>query len=212
MSIWKPTRKYCAAIARPLFIGRIGLKDEVLAAIQMTASRINSRNASVFRESGRSPSSKTGKKRIAIGFLVVLFLTSPGMAWSLEPKNIGELVQAFKKDERGPYQAIRWFCPDGAVLPANQRCPQPGGIQHAIPKEVVQKLAEEQGIFLGQILAGTPFMIFLDPSNGHSRMKQYQVEKYLQSIDDGWIMRRARYYRGAIQAENEENWGQDFLK
>ncbi|MFH1007926.1 MAG: PEP/pyruvate-binding domain-containing protein [Candidatus Latescibacterota bacterium] len=42
-------------------------------------------------------------------------------------------------------------------------------------------------------------------------MKQLQMEKYLQLADDGWIMRRARYYRGAVQAEDEEAWGLNFL-
>ncbi|RMF65103.1 MAG: phosphoenolpyruvate synthase, partial [Calditrichaeota bacterium] len=40
---------------------------------------------------------------------------------------------------------------------------------------------------------------------------QYQMEKYLQAVDDGWIMRRARYYRGAVQIEDEEAWGERFL-
>ena len=121
------------------------------------------------------------------------------------------LIQAFKKDERGPYQAIRWFCPDGTVLPAQQRCPQPGGIQHALQKEVVQRLATQNGLHLGQILTGTPLTDFLDGPHRNSRLKQYQMEKYLRAVDDGWILRRARYYRGAIQSEDEEAWGVRFL-
>ncbi len=133
-------------------------------------------------------------------------------ARSLEPAEIQKFIQAFKSDERGPYQAIRWFCPDGSIILPNQRCTQSGGIQHALHKEVVQVLAREQGIYLGQILAGTPHIDFLDAANGYSRFVQYQVEKYLQLIDDGWILRQARFYRGAMQAEDEEDWGVEFLK
>ena len=144
-------------------------------------------------------------------FLAVLLSAGSGFSQPLDQNEIHKLVQSFKKDERGPYQAIRWFCPDGTVLPADRRCPQPGGIQHALHKDGVQKLAKEKGIYLGQILAGTPFEDFLDAENQHSRMKQVQVEKYLQLADDGWILRRARYYRGAVQAEDEEAWGLSFL-
>lgn len=135
-----------------------------------------------------------------------------GLSQSPQTSNIKALIESFKKDERGPYQAIRWFCPDGRVLPPDQRCGQPGSIQHALHKDVVQKIAEEQGIYLGQILAGTPYEDFWDAAAQNSRLKQYQLEKYLQSIDDGWILRRARFYRGAIQAEDEEQWGLEFLK
>ncbi|MCU0644191.1 MAG: PEP/pyruvate-binding domain-containing protein [bacterium] len=124
---------------------------------------------------------------------------------------IQKLIQSFKKDFRGPYQAIRWFCPDGSIVLPQQRCPQPGGIQHALHKNIVQKIAEENKIYLGQILAGTPMQDFWDAEDQNSRLKQYQMEKYLQAIDDGWIFRRARFYRGAIQVEDEEAWGIKFL-
>src|SRR5258708_11350972 len=45
------------------------------------------------------------------------------------------MVEAYKKDPLGPYQTLRWFCPDGSILLPQQRCPTPGGIQHAVPKD-----------------------------------------------------------------------------
>ena len=146
-----------------------------------------------------------------IASLLLLCAQDPGRTQPQPPEEIRELVQAFKKDERGPYKAIRWFCPDGTVLPPEKRCTQPGGIQHAVHKDVVRKLAKEQGLYLGQILAGTAFDDFLDADRENARLKQYQMEKYLQRVDDGWILRRARYYRGAIQSEDEEIWGLEFL-
>lgn len=79
----------------------------------------------------------------------------------LSNDDIAALIKKYKTDERGPYQAIRWFCPDGTVLPPQERCPQPGGIQHALHKDTVTRLAREHGIYLGQILAGTPYDNFL---------------------------------------------------
>ncbi|MDW7680380.1 MAG: hypothetical protein SCK70_07425 [bacterium] len=70
-------------------------------------------------------------------------------AQSLDYNELKKLVQSFKTDPRGPFQAIRWFCPDGSILPPNQRCPQPGGIQHALHKDVVQKITQQQGIYFG---------------------------------------------------------------
>ncbi len=133
------------------------------------------------------------------------------LAQDIDYGAITGMIQEFKRDERGPYQAIRWFCPDGTTLPPKERCSEPGGIQHALPKDIVLKLAREQQIYLGQILAGTDYADFFDSQNQNSRLQQYQMEKFLQAVDNGWIMRRARYYRGAIQVEDEEAWGRGFL-
>ncbi|HEX9972702.1 MAG TPA: phosphoenolpyruvate synthase, partial [bacterium] len=148
---------------------------------------------------------------LQIIILLSYFVVASLYSQSVDQSEIQKLIQSFKKDFRGPYQAIRWFCPDGTILLPQQRCPQPGGMQHALHKDIVQKIAKENKIYLGQILAGTPMQDFWDADNQNSCLKQYQMEKYLQAIDDGWIFRRARYYRGAIQAEDEEAWGIKFL-
>jgi hypothetical protein len=121
------------------------------------------------------------------------------------------MVDAYKKDPLGPYQTLRWFCPDGSILLPQQRCPTPGGIQHAVPKDAVLALALRQHVFLGQILAGTANDEFLDEANRFSRPMQYQLERYLRTVDDGWIMRRAYAFRGAVQAEDEQAWSRKFL-
>lgn len=151
-----------------------------------------------------------GIRRVGVA---VLLLLSPVAAPAQEkkPLEIKDLIQTLKADPRGPFEAIRWFCTDGSVLSPQERCAQPGGVQHGLHKTVVRDLARERGLYLGQVLAGTPHEEFLDASNGFSRLVQYQIEQYLQTIDDGWIFRRARYYRGAFQAEDEEAWGRDFL-
>jgi hypothetical protein len=151
-------------------------------------------------------------KSLLLFSLTVQFLPGYGLAEGWDPKEITRLVHAFKGDDRGPFKAIRWFCPDGTVIAPDQRCPKPGGIQHGLHKDAVSRLAAEHGIYLGQILAGTQPTEVLDAANDNSRLKQYQLEKYLQLIDDGWIFRKARYYRGAVQSEDEETWGRNFFK
>ena len=144
--------------------------------------------------------------------LVFLLLLIPTFSEAVEFSKLQNLIESFKKDPRGPYQGIRWFYPDGAVYPARSPAPdRTDGMQHALHKDVVLQIQKEHGIYLGQILAGTKYEDFLDAPNQNSRMKQYQMEQYLRAVDDGWIFRRAQYYRGAFQAEDEEKWGVKFL-
>ncbi len=124
---------------------------------------------------------------------------------------ISKMIESFKKDPKGPYQQIMWFCPDGSMVPPKQRCPEPGGVQRAKYKDAVVRLAKTNQVYLGQILATTPNEDFWDASNHQSRVKQYLLEKYLQTNDNGWVLRRGQFYRGAIQAEDESAWGIKFF-
>ena len=148
---------------------------------------------------------------ITLGTAAAAATTSAGDGTAPSAARLRQLVAAFKTDPRGPFQAIRWFCPDGSVRPANSPCGVPGGRQHGLHKDEVTALAAQHGIYLGQILSGADFSAFLDSATHSSRLKQYQVERFLGAVDDGWIMRRARYYRGALQIEGEESWSAQFL-
>jgi len=143
--------------------------------------------------------------------LLILLLLVPALSGAVDFPEIEKLVRSFKTDPRGPYQAIRWFYPDGTVSAAKPSSPGSRAVQHALPKEAVMRVQKENGIYLGQILTGTKHEDFLDVAHQYSRMKQYQMEQYLRAIDDGWIFRRAQYYRGALQVEDEEQWGLRFL-
>ncbi len=76
----------------------------------------------------------------------------------------------------------------------------------------MESLGKNQHIYLGQILAYTDAKDFWDAENDYSRLKQYQLDRYLRSVDNGWINQKAQFYRGAIQVEDEEAWGIDFYK
>ncbi|MEO5907480.1 MAG: phosphoenolpyruvate synthase, partial [Saprospiraceae bacterium] len=125
---------------------------------------------------------------------------------------IRRMIIRYKADQRGPYKDIRWYCKDGTNREARDPCPDELGNQRARYKEEVVALAEKEHIFLGQILATTPEEDFWDEANANSRLKQYQLERYLRNVDNGWVNRRAQYYRGAMQDEDETAWGIDFYK
>ncbi|MEZ5146115.1 MAG: hypothetical protein R2759_03230 [Bacteroidales bacterium] len=92
----------------------------------------------------------------------------------LESAQVAELVKKYKTDLKGPYKDIRWFCKDGSTRPPKERCPEPG-FQRARYKDEVERLAETNHIFLGQILSTTDFAAFLDKENNYSRLKQYML-------------------------------------
>ncbi|MBA3010432.1 MAG: PEP/pyruvate-binding domain-containing protein [Proteobacteria bacterium] len=127
-------------------------------------------------------------------------------------KEMTGLIQAMKKDPRGPFQAIKWFCPNGQVLSAGERCESPGGLQHGMLKDRVARLEQDRQLYLDLVLAGSSNERVWDAVGHQTRLKQYALVQYLFQADEGWIYRQARYYRGALQAEDETAWGNSFLK
>lgn len=148
-------------------------------------------------------------------FLFLTFFSANLFAQKIENAAIKERIEAYKSDARGPYKDIRWFCSDGSfAIPREEKCPEVKGkvsVQRARYKDEVVALGKSNHIFLGQILSTTPKEDFWDEANYNSRLKQYQLEKYLRAVDDGWVLRKGQYYRGAFQVEDEEAWGIDFL-
>ncbi|MDW7694585.1 PEP/pyruvate-binding domain-containing protein [Flammeovirgaceae bacterium SG7u.111] len=139
------------------------------------------------------------------GFCLSLFAQAP------DNVAIAEQIQKLKKDARGPYKDIRWFCKDGSILMPTERCPEKGGVQRARYKDEVVALAKNHHIFIGQILSTTLVDDFWDAAHNQSRLKQYMLEKYLRTVDNGWVLQKGQYYRGAIQIEDEEEWGKEFF-
>lgn len=152
-------------------------------------------------------------KKLIILSLVVFFISNTINSQELSSKEIKLIIDSYKNDVRGPYYRIKWFCKDGSIREPKDPCPDDigGGIQHASFKESALKLRKTNHLYFGEILAGTDFDSFLDKENDFSRLKQYQLGKYLASVDDGWVLRKGQYYRGAIQSEDEQAWGKDFF-
>ncbi|GAK92227.1 phosphoenolpyruvate synthase [Nonlabens ulvanivorans] len=142
-------------------------------------------------------------------FYFILLL--PVFSWSqlYDDVKITSQIDSYRGLDRGPYKEINWFCEDGTIRDAKDPCPDAigGGIQHASYKSDVVSLAKSRHIYLGEILASNDVWGFWDASFNHSRVKQYQLQRYLESVDNGWIQEKSKYYRGAKQIEDEEEWG-----
>lgn len=95
-------------------------------------------------------------RMIRFAFLILVWSLAGGtVGYALPPPELAKMIADFNADSKGPYAAIRWFCPDGSVIPADARCGAPGGIQHALLRPSVQRLAEKKGGYWGPILGGT---------------------------------------------------------
>jgi len=121
-------------------------------------------------------------------------------------------IQAMKEAERGPFSGIRWFCSDGAILPPEAYACRDhgGGHQHGEWSERTREL-RNNGYFIGTVLAGLDRGTFLAYPAVRDRYAQLLVERFLTTFDDGWIYRRARFYRGALQEEDEREAARQLL-
>ena len=153
------------------------------------------------------------KKNFSIFLISFLFLSS-FQAQKKSVSQIQDLIKLYKEDIRGPYYRIKWFCEDGTIRDSKDPCPDKigGGVQHATFKTSVIDLRKSNDLYFADILANMDNKEFLDQSNNFSRLKQYQINKYLASVDNGWILRKGQFYRGAIQSEDEEEWGKTFFE
>jgi len=102
------------------------------------------------------------------------------------------IVDSMKKNPRGPYKQIRWFCNDGSVLPPTPYACRDhgGGRQHAEYSNERIRLAE-LGWYAGTIIAALTWEEFWDSQRNHFRMREIPLEKYLVDIDNGWVLDKA---------------------
>mgnify|MGYP000096834017 CR=1 FL=1 len=145
-------------------------------------------------------------------YLLLICFGIASKAQELPIAAIKKQITSYKNDIRGPYYRIKWFCKDGTIREPKDPCPDSigGGIQHASYKDDIVELGKKHHLFFGEILAYTDKESFWDSKNNQNRLKQYQMGKYLASVDNGWILRKGQFYRGAIQSEDEQAWGVDF--
>ena len=147
--------------------------------------------------------------------MVLLFVAGGIVAQEelLTDEKIAELIDDYRNDPRGPYRGIFWFCSDGSTRAARDPCPNDARAhQHADYTPAVDRLMRNQQLYFGQILTDTRYASFWDAEQDHDRLKQYQLNNYLVGVDNGWILEEARFYRGAFQVEDEEEWGRRFFE
>lgn len=148
----------------------------------------------------------------------VLILLSCGVAQAqdepdeIAPEQARAWIEDMKDSERGPFERLRWFCDDGTVLPPDPfACADHGGgVQHGEWSEEAETL-REAGYEVATVLARMDPAEFLARPDFASALKQMILERWLVAADDGWIYRRARFYRGALQAEDEDAGGRALL-
>ncbi|MCD6527372.1 MAG: hypothetical protein J7K75_10315 [Desulfuromonas sp.] len=122
-------------------------------------------------------------------------------------------IAGMKTARRGPFKRIRWFCADGYIYP-----PDPygcsafgGGVQHGEWTDRVKQL-RAHGYLVANVLADLQPEAFVRSADWSDRLKQMLLEQFLVTADDGWILRKARFYRGALQIENEAANGRAILE
>jgi hypothetical protein len=130
-----------------------------------------------------------------------------------DPLVMAGWVLEMKAAPRGPFQHLRWFCNDGTVLELQaQACrDHGGGVQHGEWTDRV-KTMRQGGYSIANIYAGMDPAAFLDDPHHPGILKQMILEQFLIKADDGWIYRKARYYRGVLQAEDEDRGAGELLR
>ena len=68
-----------------------------------------------------------------------------------------------------------------------------------------------QGYLVANLLAGLDVEKTLADPGFADAYAQWLVEKFLIATDDGWILRKAQYYRGAVQEEDERDTARRLL-
>jgi len=152
--------------------------------------------------------------RIAPIVIFLLVLTGPlQVAADLPPGDtLRQWIDEMKTSPKGPFSRIRWFCNDGSILP-----PKPyacrdhdGGVQHGEWTDRVKRL-RAGGYYIANVLASLDLSQITGAPGYSDLYNQILIEKFLIAADDGWIFRKARYYRGAVQAEDETAMARELL-
>ncbi|MDQ6982961.1 MAG: PEP/pyruvate-binding domain-containing protein, partial [Mariprofundus sp.] len=146
--------------------------------------------------------------RFVLIFFLALFV-SGGVVWSEVDVQTGQFrswIDQFKQSPRGPFDSVNWFCKDGLILPPKKyACREHGGgIQHGV-WNFRTILMRENGYLVGNLLSAIKPEDFTGPDAQLDDLKQILLEQFLVRVNDGWVFRQARFYRGAIQAEAEQD-------
>lgn len=115
-------------------------------------------------------------------------------------------VDEFKQEPHGPFGEVKWFCNDGVVLPPKEyACREHGGgVQHGEWNDRAHVM-RANGYLVGNLLSATKSEDFTGPDAHLDDLRQILLEQFLIRVNDGWVFRQARFYRGAIQVEVEQD-------
>jgi len=121
-------------------------------------------------------------------------------------------ITAMKSSAVGPFSRIRYFCADGQILEPKAYICEPfgGGYQHGEWSAQTKKL-RASGYPIANLLVTVAPEQITGPGADPDLLAILVIERFLISYDDGWIYRRAQYYRGAIQDHNEKEAARSLL-
>lgn len=142
----------------------------------------------------------------------ITLLPAVGIAAAGDVASYRSWIEQMKEAERGPFERLRWFCQDGSVLPPKPyACAEHGGgHQHGQWSERTQTI-RDSGYYVANIMAGLDGDAWLADPGLPDKYAQLVIERFLVGADNGWIFRRALFYRGAIQEEDEREGARRLL-
>jgi len=122
-------------------------------------------------------------------------------------------IAEMKESARGPFSGIKWYCKDGTVFPPTEYAcaKRGGGVQHGEWSDRTKEL-RSHGYRVATLLAGIDASKAVAAADFADSYAQLLVEKFLVATDNGWIMRRAQFYRGALQEEDEREGARNLLQ
>jgi hypothetical protein len=156
------------------------------------------------------------RKSLVQILILILLMLIPVAASATAPlpdkNNLRSWVKEMKMSPRGPFTQIRWFCNDGTIQPPKEYAckDHDGGVQHGEWTDRVKAL-RANGYYIANVFADIDPEAFLQNPDHTDIIKQMIVEQFLIDADDGWILHKARFYRGALQAEDEAYSSRDLL-
>jgi len=147
-----------------------------------------------------------------VSCLVVSALCTEAPAATGDTATYRQWIRDMKEQPRGPFKQLRWFCNDGTVHPPK---PYPceerdGGYQHGQWDQRTLAL-RDAGYLIANVLAGYDPQAQLAQPGFLDAYHQLLIEKFLVQADDGWILRQAQFYRGALQEEDEREGARGLL-
>ena len=153
-----------------------------------------------------------------VPLVLTLLFSSPAVrasaaaSASATPPEYRQWIVDMKAAARGPFSRLRWFCKDGRITPPKPYvCGDEGGYQHGEWSQQTKEL-RGKGYKIANLLAGADADALITQPDFVDTYNQMLVERYLVAADDGWILRRAHFYRGAIQREDETEGGRNLLE
>jgi hypothetical protein len=139
-----------------------------------------------------------------IGFSIALAIYPASINANTNIATYKTWIKEMKLAPRGPFTGIRWFCKDGVILQARDySCNvHGGGVQHGLWSQKTKRL-RAAGYQIANVFADIDTRRFYRSPKWRENIAQVLTERFLIGFDDGWIFRKARFYRGALQVEDE---------